>query len=141
DRLTALTDEMEGVKSQKHLALGMDYRSLSNALNYGILPSTRTLIKIADYFNVSVDYLAGNTNEAQYTKAEVPSNFNQRFQALCVEYGVTDYRISTDCHFSKNYPARWRKNNLIPTYEIVQDIADYFKVSLDYLLGRTDKRK
>ena len=36
--------------------------ALSGALNYGIIPTPKTLIKIADYFNLSPNYLQGRSD-------------------------------------------------------------------------------
>ena len=40
--------------------------SFSRAYNYGIVPKTPTLIKIADYFNISIEYLMGITDVELY---------------------------------------------------------------------------
>ena len=52
-RLQDLIDEEETKKSELHRKMGVDYRSLANALNYGIVPKPRTVAKFADYFDVS----------------------------------------------------------------------------------------
>lgn len=43
-------------------ALGVTKQSVSNWENDNILPSIEMLIKIAEYFNVSTDYLLGRSN-------------------------------------------------------------------------------
>ena len=49
-------------KTQRAKAIGIEPTTFSNVYNYGIIPKTPTLIKIADYFNVSLDYLFGRTD-------------------------------------------------------------------------------
>lgn len=41
----------------------VDERSLSNALNYGIIPTSKILIRMADYFDVSMNNLLGKSDE------------------------------------------------------------------------------
>ena len=56
-RINELVAETDLKKADLAKAGNFDYRSLSNALVYGITPTTSTLIKMADYFNVSINYL------------------------------------------------------------------------------------
>ena len=67
-RLQDLIDEEETKRSELHRKMGVDYRSLANALNYGIVPKPRTVAKFADYFNVSLDYLLGRTDKPDFNK-------------------------------------------------------------------------
>ena len=53
---------------------------------------------------------------------------------------VTHYRVGADCGFDKSLISRWISKNYLPSLEIAELLADYFKVSLDYLFGRTDYR-
>ena len=43
--------------------IGINEHPFSHAIHYGIIPSTRTLIRIADYFEVTIDYLLGKTDD------------------------------------------------------------------------------
>lgn len=56
ERISELVEDCEVNKSALPNLIGVDYRSLANALNYGIIPTPRILIRIADYFNVSIKY-------------------------------------------------------------------------------------
>ena len=55
-RIISLISDLGVKKSELPNEIGVDYRSLSNAINYGIIPKQRILIRIADYFNVSIGY-------------------------------------------------------------------------------------
>lgn len=50
--------------SQKQLAeiMSLSQQSINKYENHGVEPDIDTLIKLADYFNTSVDYLIGHTN-------------------------------------------------------------------------------
>lgn len=54
--------------------------------------------------------------------------------------GVSSYKMAKSTGISESLFSKWRKN---PTSEIssanLVRIADYLDVSIDYLLGRTDK--
>lgn len=138
NRITELVEDCEVKKSELPNLIGVDYRSLSNALNYGIIPTPRILIRIADYFNVSIKYLLGTSNDEYFSKSKVKSDFKTRFDFLCKENNITFYKVSKDLHFEQSYITRWFNKNYLPSLELLDLISDYFEVSVDYLLGRTD---
>ncbi len=140
NRINDLVEECEVKKSALPDIIGVDYRSMSNALNYGIVPTPRILIRIADYFNVSIKYLLGTDDEEYFSKAKEQSDFKSRFDLLCKENNATYYKVSKDLHFDNSYITRWNKKNYLPSLEFLELISEYFKVSIDYLLGRTDDR-
>ena len=139
-RITDLVAESDQKRSDLPKLMGIDYSSLSNALNYGIIPKPRLLIRIADFFNISIAYLLGSSEDEHFSKAKTPVPFKERFIALCQEKNVTYYRVSQDCFFDKNYISRWIHKDYFPSLELLEILSDYFDVSVDYLLGRTDDR-
>ena len=141
ERLTELVEDCEVNKSELPNLISVDYRSLSNALNYGIIPTPRILIRIADYFNVSIKYLLGTSNDEHFNKAKVKSDFKTRFDFLCNEKSKTHYKVSKDLHFDQSYITRWLNRNYLPSLELLELLSDYFNVSIDYLLGRTDDKE
>ena len=136
-RINELVCESELKKIDLAKAGNFDYRSLSNALVYGIIPTTTTMIKFADYFSVSMDYLLGRVDKNDFIEPS-SQNFQQRFEDLCKEKGVTHYKVSRDCFFDKSNVSRWLSKGYLPTLEILDMLAKYFNVSIDYLLGRSD---
>lgn len=42
--------------------IGISYKTFNNAYMFGKVPRTRLIIRIADYFDVSIDYLIGRIN-------------------------------------------------------------------------------
>lgn len=136
-RINELVGESDLKKIDLAKAGNFDYRSLSNAIVYGIIPTTSTLVKMANYFKVSMDYLLGRSNKNEYVGLS-NTTFKERFELLCQENKVTHYKVSQDCFFDKSNVSRWITKNYLPTLEILDMIANYFNVSIDYLLGRTD---
>ena len=138
-RINELVNDTDLKKVDLAKAGNFDYRSLSNALVYGIIPTTSTLVKMANYFNVSIDYILGRTDKNDYIE-QSNVTFQDRFEKLCVEKGVTHYKVSQDCFFDKSNISRWLSKGYLPTLEILDMITKYFNVSIDYILGRSDYR-
>ena len=116
----------------------VDYRSFSNALNYGIIPKPISLSHIADFFNVPIKYLLGESDIEYFEKAKIPSDFLTRFEEL--RGTTTYYKVAQDCNFDKSMCSKWKTKNHVPTLEILQALSTHFDVSIDYLLGRTDDK-
>lgn len=118
--------------------IGIGSAAFFHAANYGIVPSTPTLVKIADYFGVSIAYLLGEDATNNFIPAEKKVTFYARFSELCKEKSVTHYKVGNDCGFDKSIISRWSYKGYLPVLEIVDVLCSYFNVSADYLLGRTD---
>ncbi len=67
--------------------------------------------------------------------------FFERYKMLCAHKGISPSKASEEIGFSKGLVSHWHKNykqgiDTTPGMEIAKMIAEYFEVSLDYLLGR-----
>lgn len=61
--------------------------------------------------------------------------FYDRFIQICNEHNVTPSQVAIRCGFNKSSVTNWKKNGYAPRQEILLKIAEYFNVSVDYLLG------
>lgn len=113
---------------------------ITRAAIHGIIPSVRLLIKIADALNISLEYMIGLTDTMAFDLSQNQSAFHQRIQELCQEKGVKYSQIGTQMPFSTNLFYDWQREKTLPSLEYLIAIAKYFKVTIDYLLGRTDDR-
>ncbi|AIQ01188.1 TPA: helix-turn-helix transcriptional regulator [Streptococcus pyogenes] len=59
-----------------------------------------------------------------------------RIKELADKQGISLNELELKLNFSTNYLYSLKKGN--PKSDRLQEIADYFQVSTDYLLGRTD---
>lgn len=63
ERLRVCRREMNKTQLQAANEMGINYRTYQRYENGEAEPSLTPLIKLADYFGVSIDYLAGRTDE------------------------------------------------------------------------------
>jgi transcriptional regulator with XRE-family HTH domain len=63
------------------------------------------------------------------------------FERLLKERGISAYKVSKDTGISQTTLSDWKRGRSVPKTEKLQIIADYFDVSLDYLLGKTNIKK
>lgn len=62
-----------------------------------------------------------------------------RVKDLCRKHGITVVQLEEKVGFGRNSMYSWKKNN--PSSDRLEKVADYFNVSVDYLLGRTDEQE
>ncbi|MFJ7736435.1 helix-turn-helix domain-containing protein [Lysinibacillus sp. NPDC097287] len=62
-----------------------------------------------------------------------------RLKKLCEEQKISIVELEEKLDFGKNSLYGWKKK--VPNGANLEKVADFFNVSVDYLLGRTDKKR
>ncbi|WP_419575281.1 XRE family transcriptional regulator [Ruminococcus sp.] len=65
--------------------------------------------------------------------------FSDIFKQLLQNCNVTAYQMSKDTGISESLISNWKSGRQLPKYDSLNILADYFNVSGDFLLGRTDE--
>ena len=60
----------------------------------------------------------------------------ERIENMRKSVGISQGKLEKELGFSNGSISKWK--NSTPTPDRLQKLADYFGVSVDYLLGRTD---
>ena len=68
-------------------------------------------------------------------------NFGNRLKNLRNEFNLTGEELGKKFNVTKVAISNWESDRRFPDQETLLKIADFFDVSIDYLLGRSDKRK
>ena len=90
-------------------------------------------MKIAKYFNCSLDYLYGlSDNKKNENSNDLP--FYDTLNHLINESKLSLRQVFKDMKVSIANYFRWR-DGVIPKTSVLIDIAKYFNVGLDYLVG------
>ncbi len=63
------------------------------------------------------------------------------FESLIKEKGITVYRFCKDTGIAQATIIDWRNGKSKPKADKIKKIADYFDVSIDYLMGETKAKK
>ncbi len=105
-------------------------------------PTGSTLVALAEFFDVSIDYLMGL--EADTFKPESPINsqqqetteFAMRIKELRKERNLTQVALAEALNVSNGCIAMLETNKSEPTANTLAKYADFFGCTTDYLLGR-----
>ena len=128
--------------SLKRLSKKVDISS-SLLYRYAIeerFPTIESIIKLANYFNCSINFLVGLDDEP--SSANLKSIFDShvflsRYNNLITTNNLSHYALSKKINISENGYSVWQKGSM-PYLDTLIKLADFFGVSIDYLVGRSD---
>jgi len=63
------------------------------------------------------------------------------FENLMKEHGVTAYKVSKETGIASSTLSDWKNGRSTPKQDKLQKIADYFNVTIDYLLTGNNQEK
>ena len=88
-------------------------------------PSLDAIVKIADYFNVSVDYILDRTDMT-------------RMKELRTEKGLSQKDVASSLGITQQAYANYERMARQADYETLKKLSAIFDCSIDYLLGTSD---
>lgn len=145
DRLKYLM-EMEGTSiNALHKGTGIARNSISQYLGGISFPRYDKLTRIANYYEVSVDYLLGyyDNSDAKYISdcaiSEIPALFIDRLKQTLKDKDMTDYALSVLLNIEQTTVSKWTRRKTMPEFKYLSQISKVLNVSSDYLLGRKKK--
>ena len=66
---------------------------------------------------------------------------SERIKELRLMNGYNQVELANRLKITKQTVSNWENNNIQPSIEMLESLADLFSVSTDYLLGREIKRE
>lgn len=102
-------------------------------------PKNEKLQKIADYFGVTIDYLTTGKEEGEKEPQLKPYEI---FEQLLQKYGVSAYKVAKATGVTQSTLSDWKRGRSTPKSENMKKLADYFGVTIDYLMtGKEEEEK
>lgn len=98
-------------------------------------PKADKLQKIADYFGVTLNYLLIGSEKEESNVNQTNTHMYEIFEQLLQKYGITPYKISKDTGITQSTLSDWKRGISTPKQDKLQKIADYFGVSLAYIIS------
>lgn len=92
------------------------------------------LLALCKYFNCSLDYLVGNSIHDTKPSKTTIENFGKRVREVMQSKGISSYTLRKDTRFHGKYFYVWDKG-ANPKLSTLIELANYFKCSLDELVG------
>ena len=138
DNLKDLIDETGLSLRQLAKKSGVSAMQYSRYLN-GSIPTIDTTLRIAKYFNCSLDYLFGlseDKNNKRYKTYNYDiSSFLENYQKLLDENNISHYKFMKNSEYDESVIRHWKAGS-IPRLDIIYYIAKNLGGSMDELIGR-----
>lgn len=138
DNLKDLIDETGLSLRQLAKKSGVSAMQYSRYLN-GSIPTIDTTLKIAKYFNCSLDYLFGlseDKNNKRYKTYDYNfSCFLDNYRKLLDENKISHYKFMKNSNYDESIIRHWKAGS-IPRLDIIYYIAKNLGGSIDELIGR-----
>lgn len=116
--------------------IGIDDFVISRWQKEKYMPSLDNLIKIADYFNVPIDFMLGLSESSTLIRFEPPKQFIDQLCSLMQEKQITAYHLAKECGIGRSGVSKWVHGHRMPSFENIVAVAQYLGCSVDYLIGR-----
>jgi len=136
ESIEELINENKVTIEQFATSVDIDLSEVYRYLRKEYLPSLSNIIKIADFYKCSVDYLLGFIPFSENATFMPTPAFCESFKAILKRNNVTRYKVSKETGISINRLDDWYNGKFMPSLEKAIKLAKYFNCSLDYLLGR-----
>ena len=117
-------------------------KSVYNWIRGVTYPNAESLLILANYFQVSADYIIGLSDKEEDMKAveisatEAHDTLINHLHAYMREKDITYYRLAKLLGVGQGTMARWFKEGAMPEMAILIRISKLLDKSLDELLGR-----
>ncbi len=135
ERLQELLVENNMSRLQLSKQLNISSTTINGYFNNNYYPKIEIAIAMSKFFNCSLDFLFGLSdikNSVQLNDNLFFVNFNK----LIKSSGTSIAQTMKNLKMSEYNYYRWRDGLLPKTVNLI-DLAKYFEVSVDYLLGNT----
>ena len=100
------------------------------------MPTVDAIIKLADYFNCSVDFLLGVNEEKSNSKFLPCPPFSERLEYFLSVYGHSGHKLCKEAGLPDSRFYHWKNGTHAPSLESVEKLAIFFKCSIYFVLGR-----
>lgn len=128
-----------GLKSYKLAEKsGCNKTALNNWLYQRQMPSSKQLIKLADYMNISLDYFLGLSDDPRIIRSGTTEKFGRRIQSILQPNDITSYRLAKECGIGTSAVSKWKDLNRIPSIETLIKLSAALGIKIDYLTGRSN---
>lgn len=105
------------------------------------MPNLEIVSSLADALNISVDYLLGRTDIKDNHKNKPCLYFANRIKSLRESFSLTQVELAKKFNVTSRTISQYERGIRTPDFNLLNNFADFFNVSVDYLLGRTDSKE
>ena len=120
--------------------LGVAQNTYSQYENGKIELTAPVLIQLADYYQVSIDYLLGHTGTGRTGNSNM-TIMDTRMRELREDRDLSQAQVAKILNCDQSLYSKYERGQRELPLRFALLLADYYHVSLDYLMCRTTKKE
>lgn len=136
ERLKDLMAEAEVNAPMLSSKINLENSAILRFIKAERLPSATSLVKLADFFRCTTDYLFGLSDVLDDRPFKQRPPFHEQLGNLLDYFKLTKYRLVKETKISEQTVINWHKGRYEPTVESLIRLSKYFNCSVDFVLGR-----
>lgn len=144
ENLTKLSEMLDTLMFEREINLqqlskevGIDATTLGRYLHSRYTPTVENLVKLANYFNCTADYLIGREPENYITAFYPCPPFAKQLKVLKDYFKCSWWHFYKTAHISSSRFYEWKNGKRNPTLDSIIFLADGFDCTVDFIIGRT----
>lgn len=138
ERLQDLLTENNLSRLQLAKRLGLSSTTINGYFNDNYYPQIDIAIKMANYFNCSLDFLFGLSEDVN-NNCKNQNSFIENFDKLLKQNKLPIARALREMKMSEYNYYRWKAGKFPKTINLIE-IAKFFDTSIDNLIGRSGSK-
>ena len=138
ERLSWLMFEKQLSSVELTSILGCGHTTINRYLKGNRLPKTDLVVRLADYFCCTTDYLLGVDEESYPNTFHSCPPFHEHFKSVLDNHKMSAQKLHELTQIPLSAIYYWLSGDYLPTIDKIVSIAEKLNCSVDYLLGRTN---
>lgn len=138
DRLSDLIFDSKKPVTTVAKEIGVNKSTLYEYLLREREPRIYNLVKIADYFNCSIDFLLGLEDEIPGLVFKECKSFPEQFKDVLSYFNISRYKLQQMTGLSESMLYYWAKGQRTPTIESILLVCKKLECRVDFFIGRSD---
>ena len=113
---------------------GISLQTLYALFERNRLPSFKICVSLCNFFDCSIDFILGLSQELTKNNNYNVENFVKNYKNLLVNRNISHYKVCQDTKLDESRFYDWQRGKL-PYLSTIITLANYFKISVDELIG------
>ncbi len=135
ERISELLNEKNISDQEFAQAVGVNRTTVNRWKRSAKLMRLSQIVKIADYFNCSLDFLTGRSEQViDFQPKELPA-FYENFRCILEKRGISRNQINKETRIKSSHFVDWKKGADPHIFSLIE-LAEYLEITLDCLVGR-----
>ena len=136
ERLSELMSDREINAPKLAEEIGCKRNTINRYLEGIFAPSLNVLIKLADYFNCTLDFLLAIDDENRANKFMPSPPFANRFAYMFEHFNKRKSELRDQTGIPESAIYNWLRGDTTPSADNIVLISAFFGCTVDYLVGR-----